>query len=294
MAPNDYRAKGPHLNALRAFEAAARHENFAAAALELNVTSGAISQHIRTLEDWVGAPLFTRHAQGVRLTDAGRTLAPVFAEAFDGLDRAVRALRAMRPAREIHIAALPSVAQMWLAPRLSAIRSELGDIRLSVTAMQTPPNLKRELFDLSIFIREPAQAASGAILAADRIYPVCAPFLAGKIGSPQDLGDVPLLFDQTWEGDWELWLASCNVGLPARPQGPTYSLYGLAIEEAKAGAGVLIGHDCLVQKAIEDGQLVRLFDMDCPTGKALILEGSPDAAERPEIRATVEILGRGH
>lgn len=112
------RPAGPHLNALRAFEAAARHQNFVSAANELHVTPGAVSQHIKTLEAWAGTALFVRRAHGVALTDAGRALVPEFVDAFDGLYSAVRALRSLQPITEVHIATFPSIAQLWLSRRL--------------------------------------------------------------------------------------------------------------------------------------------------------------------------------
>ncbi|MGR6430012.1 LysR family transcriptional regulator [Rhizobium sp. PAMB 3174] len=284
------RPKGPPLNALRAFEAAARLESFAEAAEELSVTPGAVSQHIRTLEDWTGADLFIRHAQGVRLTAVGKSLLPKFVAAFDHLGEAVRALQGIRPVTDIHIATMPSIAQLWLSPRLSGIRRHLTGIRLSVTALENAPNLKRELFDLSLFIRKPMGLPSETVLEEDLIYPVCAPALLDRVSSPEDLAGLPLLFDRSWEEDWELWLASCGVTLPGGPQGPRYSLYSLALEEAKAGAGVLIGHQSLVAPAIAAGDLVCPFEHVCSTGKALVLETLPGKSAVSDVVEIVRLL----
>ena len=106
------RPKGPPLNALRAFEAAIRLGGFAQAADELCVTPGAISQHIKALEDWAEAPLFERRSQGVVPTEFGLSLAEPFATAFDSIGQAVRHLRSGAQQETIHIAALPSVAQL--------------------------------------------------------------------------------------------------------------------------------------------------------------------------------------
>ncbi|MCQ2003472.1 LysR family transcriptional regulator [Rhizobium sp. NRK18] len=284
------RPKGPPLNALRAFEAAARLESFAEAAEELSVTPGAVSQHIRTLEDWTGADLFIRHAQGVRLTAVGKSLLPKFVAAFDHLGEAVRALQGIRPVTDIHIATMPSIAQLWLSPRLSGIRRHLTGIRLSVTALENAPNLKRELFDLSLFIRKPMGLPSETVLEEDLIFPVCAPSLAAQIARPEDLETVPLLFDRSWEEDWDLWLASAGLSFPGGPQGPRYSLYSLALEEAKAGAGVLMGHHALVAPAVASGQLTRLFDRSHLTGKALVLEALPEKTASPEAMTIVRLL----
>ena len=129
------RPKGPPLNALRAFESAARLGGFAAAAGELCVTSAAVTQHIKSLEHWVGAPLFERRSQGVRLTPLGNSALREFSSAFDQLGMAVQTLRARAEPQLLRIAALPSIAQLWLSPRLPAVHRELPDLKLSITAM---------------------------------------------------------------------------------------------------------------------------------------------------------------
>ena len=178
MSVNPPRPKGPPLNALRAFEAAARLGGFANAAEELCVSPGAISQHIKTLEDWLGAPLFTRRSQGVKLSEFGASVAPSLYAAFDAMGEAVHQMRALSAHQTVHIAALPSVAQLWLSPRLPAIRAALPEVSISVSALETPPNLAREMFDLSLFLRAPTGAPHEVILADDLIYPVCTPALA--------------------------------------------------------------------------------------------------------------------
>lgn len=276
------RPKGPPLNALRAFEAAARLGGFAAAADELGVTPGAISQHIRAVEDWAGQPLFKRRAQGVALTRAGAALGPEFTGAFDRLGEAVRSLRALKPEPVIEIAALPSVAQLWLAPRLPALRAALPDIRLSVTAMETPPNLRRDMFDLSLFIRATDTLPTGsAVIGEDALLPVCSPDMARMIRRPDDLNTVARLHDATWPEDWTTWSAACGVSLAAPGVGPRYSLFALAVEEARLGAGVLMGHRILVERSVAEGALVHACAGEVATGAALVCEWaqpSPEAA----------------
>ena len=284
------RPKGPPLNALRAFEAAARLQSFVAAADELSVTAGAVSQHIKALEGWTGTPLFLRNAQGVVLSDAGRQLAPLFIEAFDTLGVATRALHEVRPTPEIHIATMPSVAQIWLPTRLAAIRQRLKGVKLSVTALEVPPNLRRELFDLSIFLRQPTGEDAEIVLAPDRVFPVCAPGLAGRLSEPSDIADLPLLLDRAWHDDWPRWARAAGID-PDRHGGVShYSLYSLALEEAKAGAGVLMGHDWLVAPAIAAGALVRPFDIDVTSAMALVLERATGRALRPDLATVCALL----
>jgi LysR family glycine cleavage system transcriptional activator len=282
------RPKGPPLNAMRAFEAAARTESFVAAAQELGVTPGAVSQHVKTIEDWVGRPLFRRNAQGVELTETGRALLPDFTAAFDALGAAAQALRLRRSGPEIHIAALPSVAQLWLPQRLARVRRALPGLRISVTAMEAPPNLARELFDLSLFITP--QGHPGIEIAEDRITPVCAPDLAQEAARPGGLNGMVLLHDQTWAGDWATWAGAAGIALDAPTAGPHYSLYALALEEAKAGAGLLMGHLALVEGALADGTLVQPFAATCATGRALILDLPEPGRRTPEIQRVIDAL----
>ena len=265
MAVAPPRPKDIPLTALRAFEAAARLGGFAAASQELGVTPGAITAHIKSLEAGLGAVLFERTARGVELNALGRAVLPGFTEAFDGLGLAVQALRTEAAPSAVHIAALPSLAQLWLSPRLPALRAAAPDISISITAMEAPPNLKRAPYDLSLFFGEQARGA----LSRDVIFPVCAPSVAERLKSPEDLSQVSCLSDSTWRDDWSSWASAANAGFSAR--GPVFSLYTLAVEETVNGAGVLMGHEALVASHLARGELVEPFDLRVPLERSLRL-----------------------
>jgi len=266
------RPKGPHLNALRAFEAASRLGGFRAAAEELCVTPGAVSQHVKALEDWAGAALFERRSQGVALTPLGEAVAADFRAAFDALGEAKRRLRAHAAQKNISIAALPAVAQLWLAPRMPGIRAALPECVISITAMETPPNLRREPFDLSLFLQAPTGGKAERVLAEDALFPVCAAELAARLRAPEDLSAATILRDSTWEADWAVWARAAGAGAAVSPSGPVFSLYSLAVDEARAGAGVLIGHAPLVRRLLQSGELVAPFAAKVATGQALVME----------------------
>jgi DNA-binding transcriptional LysR family regulator len=257
MAVSPPRPKDLPLNALKAFEAAARLGGFAAAAQELGVTSGAVTAHVKTLEALLGAALFERTARGVELNNLGKRVLPGFVEAFDALGEAVQTLRAEAAPRTVHIATLPSIAQLWLSPRLPALREAAPDISISITAMEEPPNLKRAPYDLCLFYGEDRQGA----LARDVIFPVCAPTVAQRLRIPADLAAATCISDATWASDWALWAAVAVPGEAFSPRGPIYSLYTLAVAEAVNGAGVLIGHESLVSDHLRRGELVAPFDV---------------------------------
>lgn len=269
------RPKGPPLNALRAFEAAARLGGFSKAAEELCVTPGAITQHIKALEDWVGAPLFERRSQGVTLTAAGARLQPEFTAAFDKMGAAIHLLRDVNDTPLVHIAALPSVAQLWLSPRLPRLRAENPACQFSVTALEQPPNLLREVFDWSVFLEAPERAADGLVIEHDEIFPVCTPEIAASIRTAEDLTPHTLLVDDSWAEDWDSWAKGVGWARPAGITTARFSLYALALEEARNGAGILMGHACLVRPDLEAGRLVAPLPARVATGLALILRTTP-------------------
>lgn len=241
------------LNALRAFEAAARTGAFTLAAVELGVTPGAVTAHVKALEERLGAALFERQARGVRLTALGLAAAGELTGAFDALAGAEARLRALALPREVRVATLPAIAQLWLSPRLPALRTAAPEISVSITALEAAPNLKRSLHDLSLF---PAEAG-GRLVAKDELFPVCAPALTDRLACVADLGGVPCLSDSSWARDWDIWLQAVGEIVPVR--GPVFSLYALAVEEAVNGAGVLMGHGPLVAGHLERGTLVSPF-----------------------------------
>lgn len=291
MSVSPPRPKGPPLNALRAFEAAARLQSFVRAADELSVTAGAISQHIKLLEEWAGTALFVRSPNGVLLTDEGKSLAPVLQDAFDSIGAATRILRGFKPKQEIHVATLPALAQLWLPSRLAVIREQLPQAELRVTALETAPNLDREMFDLSLFIGDPTGGEGEFVLAEDVIFPVCSPSLAESLKTDPGYSALTLLIDQTWEQDWTHWSKVSGVSLLDSAGSSRYSLYSLALEEAKAGAGLLMGHACLVEDALAKGDLVRPFPQDCKTGKSLILKAPSTKDVGFDLERLVCLLG---
>lgn len=261
------------LNALRAFEAAARMGSFTAAAAELGVSPGAVTAHVKALEGALGTDLFERQSKGVRLTALGAAAAAGFTEAFDALARAEAFLRGHAAPQVVHIATLPAIAQLWLSPRLPALRAAAPEILVSITAMEAPPNLKRSLHDLSLF---PAERG-GRLVARDELFPVCAPALAARLKGVGDLAGVPCLSDSAWTQDWGHWLRAVRQDVQVR--GPVFSLYALAVEEAVNGAGVLMGHGPLVAAHLERGTLVAPFPQ-----RLALAEGLRLWAARPIVK----------
>ncbi len=284
------RPKGPPLNALRAFEAAARLGGFAAAANELSVTPGAVAQHIKSLEVWLGADLFERKSQGVQISKLGRSVLDDFCDAFDRLGEATDKLRNLAPRTEIRIATLPSIAQLWLSPRMPIIRQAVPDTLVSIIATETAPNLLREPIDLNLFFDDGGEQPNSLVIAPDFIYPVCAPAYAVGIKTVDDLANKLFLHDSSWSEDWSVWLQAQEIAHEIDTRGPSYSLYSLALEEAVNGGGILMGHDVLVRDHIEKAQLVALFERSVPLDRRLTVSSAKRPDESSALFQVVQCL----
>ena len=279
----------PPLNSLRAFEAASRLGGFKAAAAELSVTPGAVAQHIKSLEAWAGASLFERMSQGVRLTSLGKAVAADFSQAFDHLGAAVLRLRADAGPQQIRIAVLPSIAQLWLARRMPRVRALSVNTTISITALDNPPNLLREPYDLSIFFAAEEGSGNRVELGNDRIFPVCAPSIAARLREPADLAHHTLIHDDTHKGlfelaEWQTWLDAAGVGnIDATRGGLHFNVADHGINAAVAGAGVVLGRETLAQADVEAGRLVAPFALKLKADFAFYVVSLENRAKEPAI-----------
>lgn len=283
--------KAPPLNALRAFESAARLGGFAAAAAELSVTPGAVAQQIKTLEVWAGTALFERMSQGVRLTELGKQVSADFSVAFDLIGQASNRLRSGAGSKQIRIAVLPSIAQLWLSSRLPQARVLIPDINISITALDRAPNLLREPYDLSLFLSAEDTLSDHAVkICGDRIFPVCSPSIAENLKQPSDLEDATFLHDALWASDWENWLSCVCPEHKIDSAGPSFSLYSLAVQEAQNDAGVLIGHEPLVRSELLNGSLVAPFADMIETPQYLAIDSPGPILKDNPITKVIESL----
>lgn len=262
------RRRLPPLNALRAFEAAARHMNFSRAADELAVTPGAVSQQIQNLEDYIGAPLFKRTPQGLLLTDAAQTALPVLREAFDRLAEAASLLTAAEEGRRITVSVAPSFAAKWLMPRLGRFETAHPDVDVWIhTGLELVDFASGEV-DLAIRYgsgRYPALEV--ARLLSETVSPVASPALLEEIPLRQlaDLADHVLLHDGSPDADescpdWAMWLAARGVKGVDATRGPRFNQSSLVIDAAVNGRGVALAKQTLAQDDLDAGRLVQPFN----------------------------------
>lgn len=276
MAVDPPKLRLPPYTALRAFEAAARHNSFVAAARELCVTPAAVAQQVKALEVWLGGALFERHSQGIALTPQARRARPALSAAMDQMGLAVQNLRSEMRGFELHIAALPALAQLWLSPRLRRLHLDFPGVQVSVTAMEEPPNFKREPFDMGLFYLDaPRKDVRIVALAKDHLFPVCSPKILKtlKARGKTSVNGQPLLHDMVWDRDWARWLGAASMHDVDPTTGPRFSLYSMALQAALDDEGLLMGRECLIAPYLASGKLraASPIRVPLPTGPSLLL-----------------------
>ena len=252
----------PPLNALRAFEAAGRHLSFSKAAVELHVTQGAISRHIRELERRLGIRLFVRLTRAVELTDLGRTYLEEVQAALNQVDRATREIRMRRPRRVLTISVLPTIASYWLMPRLTRFSQTDAGVEVRILTSIQPIDLVGGEADLAIRVgAAPEQQFDDLqpridlrmvsnwrglhtdLLFPDILVPVCAPSLTkGRrpLRHPRDVEHYPLIHTATREHAWSDWLTAQGVKAAFAHVGTYYGHFFMSIQAAREGQGVAI------------------------------------------------------
>mgnify|MGYP003700689721 FL=1 len=271
--------KLPPLNALRAFEAAARQLSFTKAAAELNVTQAAISHQVKTLEEHLGLPLFRRLNRRLVLTEAGQLYLPVLREAFDAMAAGTARLGQEREGGALNISVLPSFAAKWLLPRLSRFRDRYPDIDVMVSANDRLIDFADGTYEMGIrYGLGDYPGLRCDLLLPDEVFPVCSPKLTEgphPLRSPTDLRHHTLLHDEVSRHDespdWRNWLKAAGIDDIDAQRGPGFSDSSMVIEAAAAGQGVALGHRWLAAADLESGRIVMPFGPVLPSKFAYYL-----------------------
>jgi LysR family glycine cleavage system transcriptional activator len=285
----------PPLPALRAFEAAARHANFARAAAELNVTPGALSHQIRGLEALLGLPLFERQARGVALTPAGRTLQPGLLAGFAQIRDAVAALRARSPGGVLVVSTPPGFTSKWLAPRLHRFALAHPDIELRVASSSAYANFVSDGVDAAVRSVPASQPVDAGLhaekLVDDELVAVCAPqWLAGaRRRTAPDLRRVPLIHDEQLAGHaevptWGHWFSAAGLAPPPLDKGLRFSSADHATEAAVQGAGLLLAHAVMAHDELRNGRLVMPAAVVLPVPRSYCFVCPKAQLARPAVR----------
>ena len=293
----------PPPNALRAFEAAARHGGFIAAAEELHVTRGAVSRHVKLLETHLGVALFHRRAQGVRLTLAGQRLSAVLTEAFGTIQREVERIAA--DATVLRVICPPATSIRWLIPRLDDFRRRHPEIRVRMTTdFHADGGFDPSENDIGFSVADwpnRARNIKSVTLFPVLLTPACAPRLL-ETGPPLDhpaaLAHYPLLHETPDHIDWTDWLAAFDVDGVDPESGDDFPNLDMATKAAVMGAGVVMADLALCREELASGALVAPFPhMVCPSPLGgICLLASREKWEEPKVRAfrtwAAEVAGR--
>ena len=254
------------LNALRAFEAAARHLNFTRAGLELCVSQGAVSHQVASLERRLGVPLFRRLPRGLALTDEGLALVPVLGEAFDRIGATLDRYEGGRMREVLTVGVVGTFATGWLFPRLAAFEHAHPEVDLRLMTNNNRVDLAGEGLDYAIRFGDGAwHGTHAAPLLAAPLSPLCIPAIAGRLSAPADLARETLL--RSYRADeWPRWFEAAGA-LSPRLTGPVFDSSALMIAAALGGHGVALAPPAMFEADLAAERLVQPFSVEIELGR---------------------------
>ncbi|PHM36660.1 transcriptional regulator GcvA [Xenorhabdus innexi] len=279
----------PPLNALRVFDAAARHLSFTKAAEELFVTQAAVSHQMKSLEDFLGLKLFRRRNRSLLLTEEGQSYYLDIKEIFTAINEATRKLQARSAKGALTVSLSPSFAIQWLVPRLSGFNQSFPGIDVRIQAVDREEDKLADDVDVAIFYGR----GNWPGLRTDRLYPeyllpVCSPsLLMGErpLKTPADLVNHTLLHDSS-RRDWQAYIRQLDMQqLINVQQGPIFSHSAMVIQAAVHGQGVALANNVMAQNEIDAGRLVCPFNDVLVSKNAFYLVCHDNQAELGKIAA---------
>lgn len=266
---------------MRVFEVAARHLSLSAAAQELNVTTAAVSQQVRLLEQRLGAPLFVRHARGLRLTRAGEALVPTCRESFGRLEAALAELFGTRGKNQLVVRVAFGFAKQWLLGRLATFSIKQPDIRVRVIASVWAGEPLDSSIDVDIRIASgPLPGAESHQLTRDEIFPVCSPRLLARgprLRQPSDLRSQTLVASIGFAQGWRQWFQAAKVKEAPPAASLEFDSMRLALETAALGYAVALARTSYADDLLRSRQLRRLFNVRLLATDNLYLTLAPGA-----------------
>lgn len=259
----------PALNALRAFEATARHLSFTKAANELNVTQGAVSRHVAGLERELGTKLFHRHFRAIELTAKGEAYFRALRDAFERIQNATSSVFGATDSPTLRIKLPPTIAIRWVVPRLARLHAADRNLDVQITTSHMPVDFDREEIDVAIHSGErPPPGVVAVRLIGEALTPVCSPALLRRgrpLKRPGDLARHTLLCSLHRPHDWPAWLAAAKVKGVDGNSGLKFENSSLAYQAALDSLGVAMAQTALVADDLKSGRLVAPFSLRVPT-----------------------------
>jgi len=287
-----------HLNALRAFEASARHQSFSAAAAELHVTPAAVGQLVRTLEDWLGTPLFLRESSGrSRLipTETAERALPDLRAGFDRLTLALERLREGSTSGVLTVTVSPAFAAKWLLPRIDRFQAAWPDTDVRLDTNHKSVDFVAQRIDIGVRYGSgnwPGLKADK--LMDEEIYPVCSPELLRqqrRLRRPSDLARETLIHDLSMDGHigfptWKTWMENAGVRDAPATRGLRINNSAAVLQGAIEGHGVALARSVMARDDLASGRLVRLFpEISLASALAYYVVYRPGCAGLPRLVA---------
>ena len=282
----------PPLNALRAFEAAARNGSVTRAARELSVTQGAVSRHVKALEQWLGTQLVERAQHGIRLTSHGSAYFRSLRGALDQIDHATRQLQQSPDENLLRLKLPPTFAIRWLVPRLAAFHALHPSIDVQITTSHDRADFDHEDIDACIHSeREPPPGPGFRRLVGEVLLPVCSPRLlqrGPRLEKPADLSHHVLLCSLNRAEDWPAWLRAAGVPHIDGNSGLKFENAALAYQAAIDELGVMIAQRALVEDDLRSGRLVAPIARPLKMSGGYYLAYPPDRPRSSRVAAFEE------
>ena len=286
-----------HLNALRAFEASARHQSFSLAAQELNVTPAAVGQLVRTLEDWLGSPLFVRSTSGrARLvtTEVAEQALPDIRAGLERLAVGLERLRSGSTGGVLTVTVSPAFAAKWLLPRIERFQAAWPETDLRLDTSLKPVDFVAQRIDVGVrYGRGQWPGLAAEKLMDEEVYPVCAPALlaTATLQAPGDLRGQVLIHDQSVDtstgfASWQAWLRHAGVqGVPT-DRGLRINNSAAVLQAAIDGQGVALARSVMAHDDLAAGRLVRLFpQVRLESALAYYVVYRPECIAQPKVAA---------
>lgn len=273
------------LSSLRAAESIGRLGTLSAAANELGVTPGAISQRLQKAEEVLGRPLFRRTARGMVPTALGAEMMPLLTRGMSELDAAMALADPMRDMC-LTISTVPLFAGRWLVWRLQRFQEKHPNVRVRIEPSIDLMNPDHDDVDLCLrFGRGGWSDVKAELLLDQRVFPVASAEVAAKLKSPADLARVPIIRENANMAGWDVWLEAEGVSPDVLGDGPTYGDAGLCLDATMAGLGVFMTWETLAYDALEHGRLVAPFENRYATGEGYWLITGLNRRPKPAAKA---------
>ncbi len=283
----------PPLDCLRFFEAAARRESFAKAAEELHVTPSAVAHRVKVLEEHIGGALFERAHRGVRLNGRGKAYLKDVQRILAELSAVTQSRRGDSVTKRLKLVSIESVAEKWLMPKLADFKASHPGVVIELETNHRGVDPAGHDFDVWIaYVGETAAPRPEGLfeetLYEEDLLPVCSPALIearGRPADPVDLHEWPLLYDLGWEADWPYWFARQGKPSPDLSRASGFRLYSMVVAAAVDGMGAAMGHSRVIEREMEQGELVPLFERQAAAPARCCLITTADSRRNPGVRA---------